>query len=248
MSGKGRLIFKPVNSRRTFEDIANQIKDLIYSKALKPHDRLPSERELAIQFNTGRMSVREALRILEESGYITIKKGSEGGIFIRELDSSGMTKSILGLISVGNITFQEIVEARILIETIIIERGINSFTEKQLTDIEQNIINCEKDYNTRQNNEKPEFSDAELGIFHVLLAELSQNRLLKYIMMAITEYYSTGGVKYLPDSKEYFRHLDQHKEILKAIRKKDLELAKTLIKDHISSSAEYVKAVNSSSC
>ena len=66
-------------------------------------------------------------------------------------------------------------------------------------------------------------------------------------MMAITEYYSTGGVKYLPDSEEYFRHLDQHKEILKAIRKKDLELAKRLVKDHISASTEYVEAVKNSS-
>ena len=239
MHGAESRIFKPVNSSRTFEDIAKQIKELIYSKALKPKDRLPSERELAVQFNTGRMSVREALRILEESGYITIKQGAEGGIFIREFDSTGITKSILGLISIGNLTIQDLIEARITIETLILESGIKHFTKQQLSDLERNIKSCKKYYDMRQNNEYPEFSDDQLGRFHVLLAELSRNRLFKYILMSIMQCYKAGGIKYIPDSGEFFKHLDQHQQIVEAIRTKDLERAKIIIKDHICSAIEY---------
>ena len=118
-------IYKRINSKRTFENIADQIKDLIYSKTLKPEDRLPSERELAIQFGTGRMAVREALRILEASGFVFIRPGAEGGTFVRELDSTGMTETISHLINVGNITVEELTEARISIESIVIESIIN---------------------------------------------------------------------------------------------------------------------------
>ena len=152
-------LFKPVKPRRTFEDISEQIKGLIYSRALKPEDRLPSERELAHQFNTGRMSVREALRMLEESGFVSIRQGANGGTFVKELDETGMTKSLTGLVHVGNLTLQEITEARIVIETIILETGIKNFKKAQLSALESNIKICEKFNNQRKEREYPEFRD-----------------------------------------------------------------------------------------
>ena len=61
-------LFKSIKNKRIFETISEQIKELIYSGVLKPGDKLPSERKLSEQFGTGRMVVREALRILEHAG------------------------------------------------------------------------------------------------------------------------------------------------------------------------------------
>jgi GntR family transcriptional repressor for pyruvate dehydrogenase complex len=56
----GTPLFSPLKTKRAFEEIADQIRQLIYSGFFKPGDRLPPERELASQFKSGRMVVREA--------------------------------------------------------------------------------------------------------------------------------------------------------------------------------------------
>jgi len=234
-------LFKPVTPKRAFEDISEQIKNLIYSKALKPKDRLPSERELAERFNTGRMSVREALRILEESGFISIKQGADGGIFIKELDSTGMTKSLSGLINVGNLTLQEIKEARIAIESIILESGIKHFTKEQLAALESNLKTCEQFNSSRKKDDYPELSDKQLGRFHILIAETSKNRLYKYFITSLLDLYVNQIVRYIPESDEYFKHLDQHREIYEAIKARDLKRAKKALRDHVRSTTEYVE-------
>ncbi len=236
-----RNLFRPVTLKRTFEDISDQIKGLIYSGVLKPNDRLPSERDLAEQFNTGRMSVREALRILEESGYITIKQGADGGIFVKELDSTGLSKSISGLMNVGSLTLQEIKEARIAIESIILEAGIRRFTKDQLAALESNINDCEKFYRNRKKDEYPKFSDEQLGKFHVLIAETSKNRLFKYFVTSLLDLYVNQIIRYIPDSVEYSKHLKQHRDIYEAIKAKDLKRAKKAIEQHMQSSTEYVE-------
>ena len=83
---KRPIIFDPIPTRRIFEEIADQIRQRIYDGDLKPGDRLPGERDLASQFGVGRMVVREALRTLEEGGLVQIKKGSDGGAFVKEAD------------------------------------------------------------------------------------------------------------------------------------------------------------------
>ena len=65
-------IFTPLKGKRAFEEVSSQIKKLVFEGVLKPGDRLPSETELAVRFNVGRQTIREALRILELSGFITV--------------------------------------------------------------------------------------------------------------------------------------------------------------------------------
>ena len=233
-------LFKPVTPKRTFEDISEQIKGLIYSRTLKPKDRLPSERELAEQFKAGRMSVREALRMLEESGFVSIKQGANGGTFVKELDETGMTKTISRLVNVGNLTLQEITEARIAIETMILESGIKRFTKSQLADLESNIKICEKFNNQRNKREYPEFRDEALGKFHIIIAETSKNRLYKYFITSLLDLYAKQIIRYIPESDEYTKHIAQHKKIYEAIKAKDLNRAKKALSRHMHSTAEYI--------
>lgn len=81
-----QALFKPLKTdQKIFQQISDQIRGLILSGVLKPGNKLPSEKELSNQFNTGRMVVREALRTLEESGLIYVKRGSLGGHLLRIL-------------------------------------------------------------------------------------------------------------------------------------------------------------------
>jgi DNA-binding FadR family transcriptional regulator len=225
-------IFKRISSKRTFENIADQIKDLIYSKTLKPGDRLPSERELSLLFGTGRMAVREALRILEVSGFVYVRPGADGGTFVRELDSTGMTKSISDLIKVGNITVEELTEARISIESSVIESVIVRITEKELAAVEENIIKSEHFYGQRNESNKA-WDNEPLLNFHVLLAEISQNSLYKYFLQSLTDLSISTFQKLKPTYQQNPDHIKQHKAIFKAIKAKDMKKAKKAIQDHL---------------
>ena len=68
------------------EDVADHIRRLIHDGALSAGDRLPGERDLAAGLGVGRVSVREAIRLLASGGYVTVRRGAGGGTFVAGLD------------------------------------------------------------------------------------------------------------------------------------------------------------------
>lgn len=244
MKEKGR-VFKPVTPKRTFEEISEQIRRLILQGVFKPGDRLPSERELAEKFGTGRMSVREALRKLEEAGLIYVKQGADGGIFVKGLDWSGFAKTISMLFSAGNITLKELAEARLAIESIILKEGITAFTEKDIRALEENIKICEKLLPEKRDAKYPSYADARLGDFHLVIADSCNNRLFTYFVKSILALYSDQKL-YVPDYEEYERHLHQHKKILSAIKERDVDAALAALEEHIKSITSFSEKMSKS--
>ena len=116
-------LFKPLPEKRTFKDIEQQIRQLIYSKAVKPGDRLPSENELAAQFKAGRLSVREALRMLEQAGLIVVRQGSTGGSYVRELDGTEAVQPLIDLLWQGDIQIEDMIDARSAIERLVLKKA-----------------------------------------------------------------------------------------------------------------------------
>ncbi len=77
------VTFRPVETRRTFEEAIEQIAEGIALGDLEVGDRLPPERVLAAQMHISRPTVREALRTLADSGVIEILPGKGGGAYVR---------------------------------------------------------------------------------------------------------------------------------------------------------------------
>jgi GntR family transcriptional repressor for pyruvate dehydrogenase complex len=65
--------FKPIRQKRVPQEVAEKLKDAILLGQFKAGDRLPSEKELSQQFQVSRTTIREALRSLENSGFISIR-------------------------------------------------------------------------------------------------------------------------------------------------------------------------------
>jgi DNA-binding FadR family transcriptional regulator len=74
--------FVPVGPRRTFEGAVEQIAEQVRLGELTEGDRLPSERELAAAMQISRPTLREAVRVLAAAGVVTVRTGSNGGIFV----------------------------------------------------------------------------------------------------------------------------------------------------------------------
>lgn len=228
-------VFTPLSPKRNSEEIARQIEESIIAKLFKPNDRLPSERELAVQFSTGRNAVREALRILEGNGFIVVKPGGDGGIFVKELDFRRMTKVLIDLFRMGQIEIKDITEMRIMIETKIVEACIDSIKEEDLARLEENLDQCEKLV------KRNESTLGTIQNFHRLLASFSMNQLLIYFLDAIVEISDSYVENKLPGLPLSPKHLKHHRNILNALKKRDVEAAKLSIVDHLQSVDKHLE-------
>lgn len=124
---KENIRFTPVMVGRASEDICLQIEAAIVGGQLEPGDSLPSERELQIQFETGRGVVREALRALKQKGLIEIRKGAHGGAFVKHVEVSNVSESLALFLKLNRIDPEHLIEFRESIDqtitTLAIARG-----------------------------------------------------------------------------------------------------------------------------
>ena len=115
-ASSSRELFSPLNVGRMSELIVDQVRLLVRDGQLTPGDRLPSERDLCEQFGVSRVTVREALRVLEANGLIRIKVGAHGGAFITAPTSERVGEGITDLLTLSPITATEVTEARRVFE------------------------------------------------------------------------------------------------------------------------------------
>src|SRR5262249_9745263 len=94
----------------------HRIKKRITEGRLLAGHKLPAEREMARQFKTSRVSVREAYRTLEEIGVLRIRRGADGGAFVAQLDHQPVLRSLTLVPGLGKTSHKALPEARWLIE------------------------------------------------------------------------------------------------------------------------------------
>ena len=105
-------LFTAVRPVRTFEDIALQIQLAIENGQLNHGDRLPSERELRTVFGVSRATVREAMRVLEGAGVLEVRRGGNGGIFVREPHADQVARPLEALIRFSHASARDLLEFR----------------------------------------------------------------------------------------------------------------------------------------
>jgi GntR family transcriptional regulator, transcriptional repressor for pyruvate dehydrogenase complex len=175
--------FAPIRTARTFEIIADEIRGQVRDGKITTGDKLPPERELAQQFGTSRNAVREALRSLEHSGLIVLQKGAHGGAFITDGSPTAVAQSIEDLIHLGGAALADVTEARLSIETVIVEIATANASESDFDKLDRNIDAVEELTRIRDMEAK-----ADLNMeFHVLLAEATGNPVLVLLMKTLMD-------------------------------------------------------------
>jgi GntR family transcriptional repressor for pyruvate dehydrogenase complex len=169
--------------KRAFDDIIAHVHLRLQDASLRPGDRLPSEREMAEQFGVSRNTVREALRVLEISGFIAIRKGAAGGAFIAQPTSTDVAKAISDAFQLMAFSLSDVTEARRWIEEIVIRVACKRMTEPMLKQMENNIAEASR-LSAEGDWERKALVHVE---FHNLLADATANPVVIVMMRSLSD-------------------------------------------------------------
>lgn len=225
---------------RVYQNIFNKIQDDIKAGVYKIGDKLPPERDLALQLGVSRTSVREAMIALEVNGIVEVKLGSGVYVINDHQDSanpqSGFNTTVHPLLlpylqEDAVITPFEILEARLMVEPYLAELAAKNRSEEQLEDIKEAFL-----MNVRDNLEH---STEHIGdrLFHIRIAEASQNNACAFFLNFLlskhyTDFFSRMRSLYTPDSMPLRSQLE-HQEIMAAIQIQDAQAAHDAMKNHL---------------
>lgn len=104
--------FRKTGQHRIFQDVVEQIQDAILEGRLEPGARLPSERRLQETFSASRGTLREALRVLEQKGLISIRTGAKGGAVVNALSIEQVSESLDLLVRYQRVSLRDLAEFR----------------------------------------------------------------------------------------------------------------------------------------
>ena len=227
-SGEAPRIFSRVSTGRISEDIVEQIKDAIRSGRLRPGDRLPPERDLTERFGVSRMSVRDALRILEAGGLIEIRVGARGGAYVKAPGSTVVGEGIANMLMLSSVSPEEVTELRRILEVGLVHLVAERATEEDLAVLEEIC---------RQSKEALRAGDYPVELsarFHVAFARASHNGAVEMLVESLRGPLLTS----LERAKAAAPAMGpsgvrEHVELVQAVRDRDAQRAESIMARHL---------------
>ena len=212
--------------------IISSLKDLINFKNLEPGDKLPSERMLSEKFNVSRGNLRDALQTLEYYGLV--KSIPQSGTFVADIGIIALNGMIDDILSLPAPSFKELVEARIFLEL----KGVKLAAIRRTTDDLIRLENALAAYSDKVN--ASEDAVQEDLLFHLAIARASGNSTLNTFMLKITpEIINNFEKHHVCDKDTAFIGIQEHNDIIDAIRSQDPDAAKRAMKKHFKSLYQY---------
>ena len=222
----GQSLYKTVRTSRLYEQIVQQIEELILSGVLKPGDQLPAERDLAQRFGVSRTAVREAVKCLREKGLLEAFSGK--GTFVTNSTSQAIRQSLDLMTRIGQLEgLTHLVELRQILEPEIAGLAATRMDDQLLTTMREAVA-------TMDNNlQDPDaYIEADLD-FHLAMAEAAGNPLVLSLLDSIVgllreQRLRIFRVEHGPEHGQF-----HHKRILEAIERHSPEAARELMRAHL---------------
>jgi GntR family transcriptional repressor for pyruvate dehydrogenase complex len=217
--------FKPIRQFRVSEEVTEQLKQSILLGGFKAGDKLPSERDLAEQFQVSRVAIREALRKLEHSGFIATRQGATGGAYVTDLNFEYLANAFLDLFLADKISIPELHRVRLLIEPEIARLAALAITPEHAQWLNKALQS--EDLPTASLLEDIEMKTA----VHYILAEMCGNRFFEAIVRSSMKL--THRLIEVVNPNPYTLHpAGLHRPIVEAVLSGNSEAASFAMKKH----------------
>ncbi|MEP6803681.1 MAG: FadR/GntR family transcriptional regulator [Flavobacterium sp.] len=204
-----------IHKKSLAEEVASKIQEQITEGYYKVNEKLPIETELMKSFGVGRSSIREAMKLLSNSGLLKIKQGL--GTFVQEINGTRepMNDKLM------RAKVQDIDEVRQLLELKIAEKAALNRTEDDIIAMKQHLANRLKAANDGLLEECIE-ADVQ---FHIAIAQASKNEILADLYQSVAIHLKKGFLELYPDTQIFQNTYVIHEQLLESIIAKDSKKA-----------------------
>jgi len=228
-------IFTAVRSPNPLEETMERIAGAIKSRLLSPGDRLPAERELAIQLGVSRSTLRVALQNLVNAGWLEVRRGRHGGSFVARWPTTPSLRRLPDLLTQQRDELPGLLDYRAAVESAAAAFAAERASKEEigeLLELNAAIIGQEGNY------ESYRAADAR---FHIGIARAAHSPRL---MQAVTEVQAAmtevlDAIAF--HSQEVLIHsTDYHKLILAAISAGQADEAHRSMLDHVNATEKLI--------
>ena len=204
------------------DDIAVHVRRRIIGGELLHGERLPPERAFAERFGVSRGTVRDALRRLEEGGFVERRPGSGTYVTWSDAETASIALSTSPL---------ELIDTRSALEPQIVRFAVLNATEHALVQAEGAL-----DVMEGSEHDPDAFSSGDEA-FHLALAQCTRNAMLVWITRRVSEVRKNAEwarMRQLTLSADMIRRYNaQHREIFEAVRRRDAERGAMAMRTHL---------------
>jgi DNA-binding FadR family transcriptional regulator len=208
----------PLPRKSLAEAVADQLQAAIIRGTYAVGEKLPTEPELMEQFGVGRSSVREAVRLLANSGWVRAQQGV--GTFVAS--QSGAGRPLVKILEEAS--FTELDELRLMLEIKIVEKAAINRTSRDISRMQQQL---KKRWQYAQKNNLDACVQADIA-FHTTLAEASRSGIMLDLYKTIADYLRLEFLHKYNDTQEFLATQERHEELLQAIAEQRAEDAITI--------------------
>ena len=221
--------FKQIKNNKVYEQIIEQIRELIYEGELKKGDKLPSERQLKKDLGVSRASIREAFSALEMIGLIESRPGE--GTFIRDSFDEDIFNPLSLILLLNDNVAEELLELRRVLEIDCVKLAAERATEAEIEELQSYIEDLLSSSGYEEDSIKAD------KMFHYNIARASGNKVLLFFMRSISEamdfHIKNTRTKLVSKEETMTDFARQHQQIFKALKEHDPEQAAAEMKNHL---------------
>lgn len=220
-------------TRNLYEDVVKEIRRAILSGIYKVGTVLPSETSLADQFGVSRPVVREALRYLQSSGFIEIRRGTKGGAFVRDIIQLPFIDDFADLILYRRIKVDHLAQARLMVEPEVSRLAAVNATDANLEEMRELVESYV--HITESEKKDPLFSH-----FHRLVGRACGNPLYSILIESIMDF-TDGFIRTIRPVSSIIHDDHDHDVILAALEQRDPETAAEVATHHAAQILESMR-------
>jgi DNA-binding FadR family transcriptional regulator len=199
---------------------------------LAPETMLPAEAEMAKRYGVGRVSLREALRILEVQGLIIMRAGAGGGPMVAGDDSRAFARMVSLNLHMSGATYRDVIEARLVVEPVMARLAASQADPETTVALEPYLEPLPE---SLEDGEYQRFSTG----FHGLVSGLSNNPALNLFGRSLKDIYTDRIESSLFTGDDRTKIFHDHSEIARAIISGDAERSGQLMHEHMESFVEH---------
>jgi GntR family transcriptional repressor for pyruvate dehydrogenase complex len=216
----------PSQSQPAFRAFAAEVERKILVGEIRPGDAMPSEAKLAEELGVNRSTVREAIRVLEQNGFVRREAGKKK-LFATIPQSGDISQRLKMVMVMENVTFEELWEAMFALEPAAAQAASRRRQDSDLEALDRNLAA------TRE-----ALSDSkrltELDIeFHTLVAQATSNRAIQAARLPIGDLFYPPFLAVMSRLNAAERLLFAHEQIVEAIRGRNASSAREWMEKHI---------------